>query len=148
VQLVEGGIQSGAWGVPVIPAASAIFTANASGVGEGAIVNADGSVNGPFNPASRGTAIKIYCTGGGQTSPPSTTGALAPGAAMLNLPVTVTIGGLNAQVLYAGSAPGEVSGVVQINAVVPQTLTPGTALPVQISIGGIPSQTGVTVAIQ
>jgi uncharacterized protein (TIGR03437 family) len=148
VQLIEGGIQSGAWAVPIISATPAIFTANASGVGQGAIVNADGSVNSASNPASRGTAIEIYCTGGGQTSPPSTTGALAPGAATLNLPVMVTIGGTNAQVLYAGSAPGEVNGVVQINAVVPQTLTPGAALPVQISIGSMQSQTCVTVAIQ
>jgi len=97
---------------------------------------------------SRGTAIEIYCTGGGQTSLPSTTSALAPGANTLGLPVTVTIGGVNTQVLYAGSPPGEVNGVVQINAVVPQTLTPGPALPVQVSIGCRQSQTGVTVAIQ
>jgi uncharacterized protein (TIGR03437 family) len=35
------------------------------------------------------------------------------------LPVSVTIGGQAAQVLYAGAAPGQVAGVLQINAVVP-----------------------------
>ena len=148
VQLIEGGIQAGAWGVPLTPSAPALFTADASGVGQGAIVNPDGSVNSASNPAARGTAIQIYATGGGQTSPPSSTGTLAPAAANLNLQVKVTIGGLDAHVLYAGSAPSEVNGVVQINAIVPQTLTPDVALPVLVTISGVSSQTGVTVAIQ
>jgi uncharacterized protein (TIGR03437 family) len=48
--------------------------------------------------------------------------------------------------MYAGSAPGEVDGVVQMNVVVPPSLTPGSALPVIAIIGGTPSQT-VTVAV-
>ena len=73
---------------------------------------------------------------------------MAPAKAALALPVTVSIGGANAQVVYAGSAPGEVEGVVQINAVVPQDAMPGTALPIVATIGGADSQAGVTVAIQ
>ena len=110
-------------------------------MGAGAIVNSDGSVNSPSNPASRGSVIQIYATGGGQTSPASSTGAVATGAAY-----SVSIGGANAQVLYAGSAPGAVDGVVQMNVVVPSTLTPGTTLPVVVTIGGVTSQT-VTAAV-
>ena len=62
-------------------------------------------------------------------------------------PVSVTIGGRNAEVLYAGSAPGMVAGLLQINARVPDDLA-GGALPVIISIGGRNSQAGVTVSIQ
>lgn len=148
VQVVAGRIQSGEWVVPVMPSAPSIFTYGAVGVGQGAIVNQDGSINGAANPASRGTAIEIYATGGGQTSPSSSTGSVARAAANLTLPVTVTIGGVNAQFLYAGNAPGEVEGVVQINVVVPPSVTPGLALPVLVTIGGVTSQTAVTVAVQ
>jgi len=148
VQVIAQGIQSGTWAVPVIPSSPSIFTFGAVGVGQGAIVNQDGSVNYETNPAARGTAIEIYATGGGQTSPLSSTGSVARVAAGLTLPVTVTIGGVNAQVLYSGNAPGEVEGVVQINALVPQSVTPGVALPVVLTIAGVASQPGVTIAVQ
>jgi uncharacterized protein (TIGR03437 family) len=148
VQVIAQGIQSGTWAVPLAPSAPSIFTSGAAGVGQGAIVNQDGSVNNETNPAARGTAIEIYSTGGGQTSPLSSTGSVARVAASLTLPVTVNIGGVNAQVLYAGNAPGEVEGVVQINALVPQSVTPGAALPVLVTIGGVASQPGVTIAVQ
>jgi uncharacterized protein (TIGR03437 family) len=61
--------------------------------------------------------------------------------------VQVQIGGVNAPVLFAGSAPQLVFGVVQINATVPQGATPGAAVPLQISIGNTPAQAGVTVAV-
>jgi len=50
--------------------------------------------------------------------------------------------------LYGGNAPGEVEGVVQINVVVPPNVTPGLGLPVLVTIGGVTSQTAVTVAVQ
>jgi uncharacterized protein (TIGR03437 family) len=62
--------------------------------------------------------------------------------------VTLTISGVTAQVLYAGNAPGEVDGIVQINAIVPQSVTPGVALPILVTIGGVTSQAGTTVAIR
>ncbi len=148
VQVVAAGIRSGLWALPVAPSAPSVFTYGAVGVGQGAIVNQDGSINSATNPAPRGTAIEIYATGGGQTSPSSSTGNVARGAANLTLPVTVTIGGVNAQVLYAGNAPGEVEGVVQINVVVPPNVTPGLALPVLVTIGGVSSQTAVTTAVE
>jgi trimeric autotransporter adhesin len=147
VQVTAGGIQAGAWAVPITPSAPSIFTVSSAGVGQGAVVNADGSVNSATNPAARGSAIQIYATGGGQTSPASTTGTVAQGAANLTLPITVTIGGLSAQVLYAGSAPGEVEGVIQINAIVP-LVTPDPMAPLVVTIGGVTSQTGVTIAVR
>jgi uncharacterized protein (TIGR03437 family) len=45
-------------------------------------------------------------------------------------------------------AIGYVVGLLQINAMIPQSLTPGTALPTLVTIGGVSSQTSVTVAIQ
>jgi len=143
VQLA-GSLPTTPWSVPLAPSAPSVFALNGSGVGPGAVVNQDGSINSSSNPAARGTVIQIYATGGGQTTPASSTGTVAPAAASLILPVTVTIGGVNAQVLYAGNAPGELEGVVQINAIVPPTAASGNVV---VTIGGVTSQPGVTVAI-
>jgi len=148
VVVQSAGLQSAAWGIPIAASSPAIFTIPENGAGQGAVLNQDNSVNSATNPAARGSVIQIYATGGGQTSPASSTGSVAPAKANLALPVTVSIGGANAQVVYAGSAPGEVEGVVQINAIVPQSVTPGAALPVVVTVGGVGSQAGVTVAIQ
>ena len=62
--------------------------------------------------------------------------------------VTVTIGGAQAVVQYAGEAPGEVAGLLQVNAVVPQQMAAGAAIPIRVSVGGAASQTRVTIAVQ
>jgi len=59
---------------------------------------------------------------------------------------TVTIGGKAARVQFSGLAPGFV-GLWQINAEVPQDVTLGSAVPLQISAGGVSSNT-VTIAVQ
>jgi len=51
-------------------------------------------------------------------------------------------------VQYAGSAPDEVAGLFQVNAVVPQGVGPGSEVPVAVSVGGIASQAGVTIAVK
>jgi uncharacterized protein (TIGR03437 family) len=48
----------------------------------------------------------------------------------------------------AGSGGDSVAGLLQVNAVVPQNVTPGAAVPIAISVGGVPSQGGMTIAIQ
>jgi uncharacterized protein (TIGR03437 family) len=62
--------------------------------------------------------------------------------------VTVTIGGVDAPVQYAGAVPGTVAGLTQINVKVPASLTPSLALPVVVKIGDISSSNGVTVAVK
>src|SRR5206468_2762716 len=61
--------------------------------------------------------------------------------------VKVLVAGRTAQVLYAGSAPGNVNGFCQVNAVIPSGFPYGGNLPLIIQIGGVPGQTGVTVAV-
>jgi uncharacterized protein (TIGR03437 family) len=63
------------------------------------------------------------------------------------LPVTATVGGLPATVIYAGSAPGFVTGVMQVNVQIPANAASG-AQPLIITVGNTPSQAGVTVAVQ
>ncbi len=136
--------------VPVAAAAPAFFTVDFSGQGQVAAVNegATATVNGAAHPAAAGTFVELYATGGGATNPSSADGAIATGPAPLSqsLTVTVSIGGKNATVAYAGAAPGSPNGVVQINAQVPSGLNAGQAQ-VLVTIGGVSSPGGTTIAV-
>jgi uncharacterized protein (TIGR03437 family) len=130
----------------VSTSAPGLFSADATGRGPGAILNADYSLNGASNPAAPGSIVVLYGTGGGQTNPPSTDGAITAQAMSLVSDVSVTVGGQPAQVLYAGNAGGEVAGVVQVNIQLPAGVT-GT-VPVVLTVGGVSSSASVTVSIQ
>lgn len=90
------------------------------------------------NPAHIGRVIQIFAAGLGFTDPPVDTGAGGPSFSNVQIPVTVTIGGIEAHVEYQGLAPNYV-GLYQVNAVVPQGVTPGDAVPIVITQDGIPS---------
>ena len=84
-----------------------------------AVVNQDGSVNSSRAPAVRGSVITLYGTGEGITSGANVAGrSAAPPYATPAAPVSLSIGGMAAQLLYAGAAPG-FAGLLQLNAVVP-----------------------------
>jgi adhesin/invasin len=96
-----------------------------------------------------GYLVSLYATGEGQTTPAGVDGKLAP----LNPPypkpvanVTATVGGQPAQVTYYGAAPGEVEGLMQVNVQIPAGVQPGD-VPVVISVGGVASPPGVTLAV-
>jgi uncharacterized protein (TIGR03437 family) len=61
--------------------------------------------------------------------------------------VSVTIGGLPATVLYAGAAPDAPSGLLQVNAQIPDGVPHGQSVPVFLTIGQTTSLAVVTVAI-
>jgi uncharacterized protein (TIGR03437 family) len=134
----------------VAEAAPAIFVNDATG--QGAIVNEDGNLNGPATPALKGRVVILFATGEGATTPFGTDGKITPadGSQLKRpvLPVMVTIGGLPAEVQYAGSAPGLVSGLMQINVVVPEDAPSGDAVPVTIAAGAIQGQGTASMAIQ
>ena len=91
-------------------------------------INQDGTVNGAALPATRGTWMTFYATGEGLRDGGNAAGvpAQAPYAHPL-LPISLTIAGVNADILYAGSAPGLI-GVMQINVRVPAGfVAPGQA---------------------
>jgi uncharacterized protein (TIGR03437 family) len=134
--------------LPVIATHPGLFTLNSSGRGQCAALNQDFSVNSPENPAPRGSFVALYGTGEGQTSPPGVDGQVA--SEVLPKPaaqVTVQIGGRNAEIAYAGAAPGAVSGVFQVNVRIPIELAPGNH-PVVVRIGNIDSQSGTTIAVR
>jgi uncharacterized protein (TIGR03437 family) len=128
----------------------AIFTNDYSGAGQGAILNAvDLTRNSPANPAARGQYVAIYATGEGVTTPPGVDGR--PTATPVPKPVVscaASIGGQTATVNFCGEAPGATAGLLQVNALVPDSVMPGNAVPVTVTIGGVTSQPGVTLAVK
>jgi uncharacterized protein (TIGR03437 family) len=132
-----------------------IFTVSQMGSGQGAVLIAGttavaaptGLVPGA-RPANRGEYISIYCTGLGPVNNGPVSGAKAPDSPLSStstLP-TVTVGGLPAVVTFSGLAPGFV-GLYQVNAQVPDTVVPGDAVPLTLSISGSVSNT-VTIAVR
>jgi len=127
--------------------APAIFSANGTGNGQGDAVTLQGQLAAAATPAARGQYVLIYCSGlGGVSSQPATGAAAADAASTTIRTPTVTIGGVPASINFAGLAPGYV-GVYQVNALVPMAIPPGPAVPLSLSIDGVPSNT-VTIAVQ
>jgi uncharacterized protein (TIGR03437 family) len=147
--VVYQGNASAPFPVAVAGSKTAIFTNDSSGHGQGAVLNQDFSRNGPANPAPRGQYVFIYGTGEGVTSPPGVDGRIS-GTPLpsVNLKCSASIGGQTAATNYCGEAPGATAGLVQVNALIPQSVTPGSAVPVSITIGGAASQTGITIAVK
>jgi uncharacterized protein (TIGR03437 family) len=143
------GTPSSSVALTVAAAAPAIFTANQSGKGQGSILNQDYTVNSAAAPAAVGSVVMIYATGGGAMSTAVIDGSIAQAPfATLGQKVTVRMGGALALVQYQGAAPGIVQGVLQINAVVPAGIAPGDTVPVEMTIGGVTSAAGVTLAVR
>jgi uncharacterized protein (TIGR03437 family) len=147
VQVNHLGIDSTVGSYNVHSAVPGIYTLDQTGSGQGAILNQDLSANGANNPAAPGSLVAVYMTGEGITTPASITGQIAVTLNHPVLPVTATVDGIAAQVQYAGSAPGLVSGVMQINVQIPATAPAGN-LPIVITVGTTNTQAGVTVAVQ
>lgn len=123
LQAVCGGTPVGEAAVTVAAANPGLFADN----GRAAALNQDGTVNSSTYPATQGSIISLFGTGLG-----------AAHAA------TVTIAGYDTAVLYAGPAPG-LPGVFQVNARVPAVS--GDA-EVRVTAGGVPSPSGVTLAVR
>jgi uncharacterized protein (TIGR03437 family) len=107
-------------------------------------------------PAGPGSFIQLYATGLGLATPngdpkgtPLATGQPAPasGNPIYETPTlpTVTVGGIAANVVFCGLAPG-FAGLYQVNLQIPQNVTVGDAVPITLSIAGSASDSA-TVAI-
>jgi uncharacterized protein (TIGR03437 family) len=135
--------------LPVVPTAPGIFTQNQSGTGPVGF-NGDFSVNGPSNPAPKGSTMVFFLTGEGQTNPAGITGTINSTPNMNPMPaapITVTIDGQPTTYSYAGGIEGVVEGIMQLNAVVPASARSGT-VPMVVTIGANSTQTGVTVSVK
>lgn len=149
IEVVNGGKMSSILDMPAVGSSAGVFTLDRTGSGQAAAVNQDGSINGASSPVPRGQIISVYATGLGQTDPAQTDGEIVPLAEpfpRVQGNILASVGGFNAQIQYAGAAPGAVAGLSQINVVVPQTVTPGAAVPIVISYG--PFTQKVTIAVK
>jgi len=147
-QVEYQGVKSNSLILRVADSQPGLFSFNASGKGPGAILNQDSSVNSGANPATKGQAIVLYATGEGQTTPTGVDGKII-GSDLRKplLPVSVKVGGVDCAIEYAGSAPGLVSGVFQVNVRLTSAVPSGN-VPVLLQVGSTVSQDGLTVAIR
>jgi uncharacterized protein (TIGR03437 family) len=149
IKVTRDGKRSAVVSLPVVPARPAILTLTGTGRGQGAVLNQDMTVNGPGNAAARGSIVALWATGAGQMSPSGEDGLLVTADYPKPiLPVTAKISGIEAEILYAGAAPYLVSGALQVNIRVPKGVPPGSEVPIEIAVGGAPSQPGVVVAVE
>lgn len=148
VEVETGGRRSAPVQIQLYDASPGIFSVDGSGLGQGAILNQDGSLNGTGNPAEGESVVMLYATGMGQTEPESADGAI-PIETLPKpvLPVSVLIGSTEAEVLYAGAAPYLISGAMQVNARIPRNLIPGSYL-LTLRIGRFSSPRGITIAVK
>ena len=137
VQVLYQGQSSDPITVPAVPAAPALFAQDGSGGGQGAILNADGSLNSWDKPADRGSVIALFGTGLGQTNPQGDDGVVTGGITLAApiLPVQALIDGQPAEIVYAGAAPGVVQGIVQVNVRIPATTPPAYGIRVMLRAG-------------
>jgi uncharacterized protein (TIGR03437 family) len=148
VEIDGGGVHSAPWSVPVAPSVPGLFTQDGTGQNDGAILNQDSSLNTPRNPASRGSIVQIFLTGEGATNPPGVTGEVTGLDTKTPIQaVTVQIGGVDAKVVSATTAPDAIAGLFQINAVVPAG-SPTGSVQVLVRIGNASSQSAATLSVQ
>jgi uncharacterized protein (TIGR03437 family) len=139
------GQSSTAFTVPFAAAAPGLFSLNQTGAGQAAAINiADGTVNTAANPVKIGGYISLFATGEGQTTPAGVDGKVASGSVLPapTLKVSVMVGGIPATVQYAGAAPGDVAGVMQVNVQIPAGVQPGGYVPVLLQVGSATTTTG------
>ena len=130
-----GGQQTNLFPLGVIDASPEIFTQ--SGSGQAIAANQDSSFNSPANPARKGAYLSFWVTGQGAVSAGSYQSPM--------LPVRATLGGVDAEVSFAGLI---YPGVLQVNIKVADNTPSGDAVSLALIIGSEASRKTATVAIQ
>ena len=125
--LSHGGKERAKTTVRIAALAPGLFAVK-GGTGHAVAVNEHGTLNSVDDPAPRGSIISLFGTGQGAGG----------------IEAMVTIGGIDAEVVYAGPAPGQ-TGVFQINARTPSGFAPSGVVPVAVTIKGKSVQTGLTI---
>jgi uncharacterized protein (TIGR03118 family) len=136
IVVTQGTTVSQTLSIPMAAAAPGLFTLS----GAALAWNQDGTLNSATNAAPAGSVMVLYATGLGQTDPAGQDGSKYSSLVLAETvaPVTATIGGKAAAVIYAGSAPGQIAGVMQVEVVVPTGAGTGS-VPVVITSSGASS---------
>ena len=141
-QVEMGGRKSASINIPVAAAAPGIFNTGGAAIA----FNQDNRPNNASNPANRGDIVVFFATGEGVLSPAVLEGVLVNGTAKPVLPVGVRIGGLDSEILYAGTIPGLIPGVMQLNVRIPAG-APSGLLSTVVNVGGV-SSNQTTIAVR
>ena len=144
------GQRSEPFTVPVATAAAGILSVSQNGNGQGIILNTDYSITNASHPAKPGGYVVIIGTGGGlfdQSFPDGRILNFLDRYPRVIAPVSVSIGGKEAVVTYAGQAPRFVYGALQVNAIVPPDTLPGVQ-DVVLTLDGKKSQQRITMVVQ
>ena len=132
IQVEYRGVVSNSVTIPVLKAHPGIFNLDSSGWG--AVWNEDGTLNSLANPARRGSTVMIFGTGGGELDGASSDGQVAGNPSRLKNSVLVEFPDTEettyyvapAEASYAGTVPGFVSSLLQVNVRVPESLPVGS----------------------
>lgn len=126
-------------------AAGVIPTSDGSGVYDGVydLLGPPGLFSFKTRPVKAGETLELFGVGFGPTNPMIQSGAVFSGAAPAVNPVTITIGGVTANVEFAGIAS---AGLYQFNVVVPDTGSGDQLL--LATVAGVQTPGGVYVAVQ
>ena len=152
ISLVYNQVTVGSMTVPANQGRPGIFRLQTGVSTQAVALNQDGTLNGALNPAARGSIVAVWGTGFPPIDAPCATGGLNP-------PVPVSLaGGWKISfgiedVVYAGSAPGLLCGIVQINfAIPPSGPSPDRVLPQfgnpSMNLVGGAASIGATVAVK
>ena len=154
VQVQSGGAASNSVLVPVAAASPGIFSADGSGTGPGYILNQDGTLNSPSNPAKLGDKITIYATGVGPVS-------FTDGYAVPASPGSVFVEGFycNGVAAVMGPVAGFPGSVFQMTVYIPTIAQLAANNPdlknfvfpplvgLTLQVAGATSQTGLSISI-
>jgi uncharacterized protein (TIGR03437 family) len=97
-----------------------------------------------FVAARPGSTISIYALGCGPTNPATQAGVVAGVASPLALPYDLRIGGVSANVTFAGIVGGSI-GLYQFNVVIPNV--PAGDQPIELTVDGVSTGQNLTIVI-
>ena len=150
----SGGLASNQVLLNVTATSPGLFSADGSGLGQGYIVNQDGTLNSPTHPTAPGQKITVYATGVGPVS-------FTNGYAVTQFPADLYIDGFHCDGLAAvmGPVTGLPGSVYQLTVVVPNPAAMAASNPnllnftfpspsgVVLQINGLTSQDGLQISI-
>jgi uncharacterized protein (TIGR03437 family) len=152
IEVQSGGASTNQVLMPVAVTAPGIFAQSGAGYGQGYILNHDGTLNAPSNPAAPGDRITIFATGVGPMT-------FTQCCAVTEYPVNVYIDGVYCDGVAAivGQVNGLPGSVYQITVYVPNPVVlfansnPPFVFPpldsLVMQVNGVSSQTGITISI-
>lgn len=149
VVVIVDGIPSPPETIRLIPLQPLLFSQNQRGEGPGAILNFVGAGTVQLNtfddPARPTQAISLFGTGFGPTRIPVLDGFAASTTNPITGAIRVTVGGIDAQILFAGLSPSS-PHLYQVNAIIPVGSPIGCEVPIKVFVDSM-SSNEVTAAI-